>query len=84
MTRRERFITAAKRGMPDRAPVFASLTPQVAEVLGKKYNLPIEPEDSFLSTRISHVEILNLLGNDAIGAVACRQKDRPTIRLEIF
>ena len=82
MTKRERFITAAKRGIPDRVPVFASLTPQVAEILGRQLNLPYEPEDSFLSTRISHVEILNHLGNDAVGVGACRQKDRPTVMLE--
>lgn len=81
MTKKERFITAAKRGVPDRVPIFANLTPQVAEKLGKKFGLPYEPEDSFLSTRISHNEILIKLGNDAIGVGACRQKDRPTVKL---
>lgn len=81
MIKKERFITSARRGIPDRVPVFANLTPQVAEILGKKFNLPYKPEDSFLSTRISHVEILNFLGNDAVGVGACRQKDRPTVSI---
>lgn len=79
MIKKERFIKAARREVTDRVPVFANLTPQVAEILGKKFNLPYGIEDSFLSTRISHVEILNFLGNDAVGVGACRQKDRPTV-----
>ena len=81
MTKRERFLTAARRGIPDRVPVFANLTPQVAEVLGKTLGFDYAPEDSFLSTRISHVEMLNYLGNDAVGVGACRQSSRPTVTL---
>lgn len=80
MTRKERFIVAMKNGQPDRVPVFASLTPQIAEKLGKLFDLPFAPEDSFLSTRISHVEILNRLGNDAVGVGPLREK--PTITLD--
>lgn len=73
MTKRERFISAMNNRRPDRVPVFASLTPQVAKVLGEMFHLPYEPEDSFLSTRISHVEILNRLGNDAVCVGALRE-----------
>jgi uroporphyrinogen decarboxylase len=80
MTKRDRFLTAINNKQPDRVPVFANLTPQVAKKLGKKLNLPFEAEDSFLSTRLSHVEILNILGNDAVGVGALRET--PTIILD--
>lgn len=80
MSKRQRFLTAINNKAPDRVPVFAHLTPQVAEKLGKEMDLPYEPEDSFLSTRISHVEILNQLGNDAVGVGALRET--PTVTLE--
>ncbi len=80
MNSRDRFICAARRGKPDRVPIFAHVTPQVAEALGKKFGLPYEPEDSFLSTRISHNEILLKLGNDAVGVGPCRET--PTRVLE--
>ena len=82
MNSRERVIKALNHEEPDRVPVIATLTPQVGESLGKVMNLPYEAEDSFLSTRISHTEILLELGNDAVLIGACRAKDRPTIVLE--
>lgn len=82
MTSRERVIKALNFEEPDRVPIVANLTPQVAKRLGEAMNLPYEAEDSFLSTRISHTEILVELGNDAVLIGACRAKDRPTIKLE--
>jgi uroporphyrinogen decarboxylase len=67
VTPRERFLTALRFQEPDRVPTFTTLTPQVAAALGELFNLPAAPEDSFLSTRISHTEILLRLGNDAVG-----------------
>ena len=80
MNKRERFLAAINNDQPDRVPVFSHLTPQVAEKLGKKMGLSFEAEDSFLSTRISHIEILNQLGNDAVGVGALRET--PTVILE--
>jgi len=82
MTPRERIIKTLNFEIPDRVPIIANLTPQVAKRLGEVLNLPYEAEDSFLSTRISHTEILVELGNDAVLIGACRSKDRPTILLE--
>ncbi|MHB1405840.1 MAG: uroporphyrinogen decarboxylase family protein [Desulfitobacteriaceae bacterium] len=82
MKPRERFLAAVNLKEPDRVPVFANLTPQVAEKLGKKVGLPYEAEDSFLSTRISHTEILLELGNDAVGIGPGRDAAKPTIQLE--
>lgn len=78
MTPRERMLRAIRFEEPDRVPTFSNLTPQVAERLGKFLNLPYEPEDSFLSTRISHTEILLSLGNDAVGVGPGRGKGKET------
>ncbi|MBC7959310.1 MAG: hypothetical protein H7X94_05545, partial [Vallitaleaceae bacterium] len=82
MNSRERMITALNFEEPDRVPIVANLTPQVAERLGKVMNLPYEAEDSILSTRVSHTEILLELGNDAVLIGACRAKGHPTVTLE--
>jgi uroporphyrinogen decarboxylase len=82
MTSKERLRSALNFEEPDRVPIVANLTPQVAENLGKVMNLPYEAEDSFLSTRISHTEILLELGNDDVLIGACRDKKVPTILLD--
>jgi len=78
MSPRERFLTTLNHKEPDRVPTFTNLTLQIAEKLGKKMNLPWEAEDSWLSTRISHTEILLELGNDAVGVGPLRDKYAPT------
>ncbi|MBN1777723.1 MAG: hypothetical protein JW811_06330 [Clostridiales bacterium] len=79
MNRRERFLCAIDKRQPDRVPIFATLTPQIAEALGRQMRLPFEAEDSFLSTRISHVEILNRLGNDAVCVGPGRERPTRTL-----
>lgn len=78
MTPRERFLKAVRFEEPDYVPTFTNLTPQVAEKLSTFFNLPLELEDSFLSTRISHTQILLRLGNDAVGVGPGRAKDSAT------
>jgi len=82
MNSKKRVITTLKNKIPDQVPVFATLTPQVAEKLSDDMDIPTKVEDSFLSTRISHTEILLELGNDAIGIGAGRSFDSPTEKLE--
>lgn len=80
MTQKERVLAALNRQSHDRPPVFATLTPQVARSLSDHVGLPYEPpEDSLLSTRISHVRLLTALGNDCVGIAACPPDNRPTI-----
>lgn len=80
MNSKERLHKVLKGDIPDRPPVFATITPQVAEKLSAHLDLPYEePMDSLLSTRISHMELLRKLGNDCIGIAACSPLDRPTI-----
>ena len=67
MQPKERVIRTLRKQEPDQVPVFANLTPQLAEKLGRKMKLPYESVDSFLSSRISYNKILLNLGNDAVG-----------------
>lgn len=80
MNSKERVLITIKGETPDRPPLFATLTPQVAEKLSAHLKLPYEePLDSLLSTRISHMDLLTGLGNDCVGIAACAPQNRPTI-----
>lgn len=80
MNSKERLLSVLNGKVPDRPPVFATITPQVAEKLSAFLGLPYEePLDSLLSTRISHMELLREMGNDCMGIAACSPTDKPTI-----
>ena len=82
MNSRERVLKAINREKPDRPPIFATLTPQVAKKLSIHQNLPYEePLDSMLSTRISHMDLLTHLGNDCVGIAGCAPNSFPTKEL---
>jgi uroporphyrinogen decarboxylase len=71
MNSRERAIRTLNHQDPDRPPVFATLTPQMAEKLSMTFDIPFEkPIDSLLSTRISHMDLLTKLGNDFVAIAA--------------
>jgi uroporphyrinogen decarboxylase len=81
MNSRQRFEATLAHRPPDRPPVFATLTPQVARRLADAVGVPREPPiDSLLSTRISHPRLLTHLGNDAVGIAACAPPTAPTRR----
>ncbi len=83
MNSRERFLKTINREMPDRSPIFANFTPQVAEKMSKHLNVPYEePLDSMLSTRASHMDLLVKMGNDAVGITYCAPYNYPTKTLE--
>lgn len=83
MNSRERFLLTINREVPDRAPVFANFTPQVAQKMSKYLQVPYEePLDSMLSTRASHMDLLVKLGNDAVGIATCAPTSFPTKTLE--
>ena len=83
MNSRERFLQTINGKIPDRPPVFATFTPQVAQKMSKHFNLPYEePLDSMLSTRGSHMDLLTELGNDAAGIVTCSPGNYPTKTLD--
>lgn len=79
MNSRERFLNTITNQVPDRPPIFATFTPQVAKKLSKYLNVPYEePLDSMLSTRASHMDLLVKLGNDAVGITTCAPEKFPT------
>ena len=79
MNSRERFLQTINRKVPDRPPVFATFTPQVAQKMSEYLNLNYEePLDSMLSTRASHMDLLVKLGNDAVGIATCAPDNFPT------
>jgi uroporphyrinogen decarboxylase len=79
MTSRQRFLKTLQREIPDRPPIYVSLTPQIAYKLSKELQLPYEePLDSMSSTRISHMDLLTHLGADAVGIAACAPESQPS------
>jgi uroporphyrinogen decarboxylase len=80
MTSKQRFLNTINGKISDRPPVFATFTPQVAQKMSKLLDMPYEePQDSLRSTRISHMELLTTLGNDAVGISACAPDAFPTL-----
>jgi uroporphyrinogen decarboxylase len=71
MNSRKRVLTALEHKEPDRVPIGANLTLQVAESLSKIYNIQFKKQIAFLSNRISFNEVLVKLGNDMIFVGAC-------------
>lgn len=82
MDHRQRFMAVLEGKQADCVPVLANLTPQLAERLAEQMHKPLQLVDSFLSTRISHLDILLALGNDAVEVAATRAADHPTVTLE--
>ena len=67
MTSRNRFLTTIEHKEPDRVPTFVNLTEPIAIKLAKEMNLHCKRINGRMSERISYSEILNKLGNDAVG-----------------
>jgi uroporphyrinogen decarboxylase len=82
MNSKQRFLKAINMEEPDRVPILANLTSQVAEKVGSLYGLPYEPHEAYLSDRVSFTEILLHLGNDAVMIGPGRDQNRPTRVLE--
>ncbi len=80
MNSKERFIATINGLSPDRVPIVANLTEQLAQLLAVELHCDVQMEDSFLATRISHRDILLKLGNDAVLVAATRGS--PTIKLQ--
>ena len=72
MTHRERFMAVMNGQKPDRIPIVGNMTVQEAEKFSQMWGLDVDFVDSWIGTRISHREILNKLGNDAVIIAATR------------
>ena len=82
MNSKERFQKTINGETPDRAPLYVSVTPQVAQKLCNTLDEPYEePLDSMLSTRASHMDLMAKLGADAVGITVCSPSNKPTIDL---
>ena len=83
MNSRERFLKTIKGEVPDRAPLYVSVTPQVAKKLSTHMQLPYEePLDSMLSTRASHMDLMATLGADAVGITMCAPTNNLTVTMD--
>lgn len=82
MNSKERFQKTINGETPDRAPLYVSVTPQVAQKLCIMLDEPYEePLDSMLSTRASHMDLMAKLGADAVGITVCSPGNKRTIDL---
>lgn len=82
MKPKERTLAAINHREPDRPPLYVSLTPQVAKILGEKLGLPYEePADAMESARISHTGLLTSMGVDIVAVAPTAPADSPTIIL---
>ena len=80
MNSKERVLKSIRKEIPDRPPLFVTITPQVARKLSTHLGLGYEePLDSLLSTRISHMDLLVSMGNDCVGIAACAPTEKPII-----
>lgn len=71
MNSRERVLATLTGREPDRVPIGATLTPQVANSLAKRVDLRCKKQPALLSDRISYNNILTKLGNDMVFVGAC-------------
>jgi len=82
MNSKERTLKAIDHSLPDRPPIYVSLTPQLAEKLGRVLNLLYEePIDAMESARISHMELLTRMGVDIVAIAPTFAPATPTITL---
>jgi len=84
LTPKERVLKAINFEEPDRAPIFITITPQVAERLSQHLGISdyTHPDSPLAENRISYTELLVHLGNDIVGVSACAPPDNPTRELE--
>jgi len=84
LTPKERVLKAINFEEPDRAPIFITITPQVAERLSQYLGISdyTHPDSPLAENRISYTELLVHLGNDIVGVSACAPPDNPTRELE--
>jgi uroporphyrinogen decarboxylase len=82
MQPKERTLKAIHHKEPDRPPLYVSLTPQMAEKLGRALDLPYEePIDAMESARISHMELLTRMGVDIVAIAPTVAPATPTMTL---
>ena len=78
MNSKKRVLTALRREIPDRVPVWVTVVGDLAERLAEVAGIPADPLDAYLTNRISHAALLTALGNDVVGIGATAPPEHPT------
>jgi len=78
MNSKERVLTALRRGIPDRVPVWVTVVGDLADRLAEVAGIPADPLDAYLTNRISNAALLTALGNDVVGIGATAPRAHPT------
>lgn len=82
MDSRERTLSAINHRQPDRPPLYVSITPQIAQKLCARFGVPFEePIDAMESARISHMEVLTMMGADIVAIAPTAPYNAPTVTL---
>jgi uroporphyrinogen decarboxylase len=78
MNSKERTLAALRRQVPDRVPVWVTVVSEMAAGLAEAQGIPADPQDAYLTNRISHADLLTALGNDVVGIGSTAPPSRPT------
>jgi uroporphyrinogen decarboxylase len=78
MNSRQRALTALRRQVPDRVPVWVTVVADLAERLAEVTGISPDPLDAYLTNRISHAAMLTALGNDVVGIGSTAPPSQPT------
>jgi uroporphyrinogen decarboxylase len=78
MNSKERVLTALRREVPDRVPLWVTVVGDLADRLAEVTGIPADPLDAYLTNRISNAALLTALGNDVVGIGATAPHAHPT------
>lgn len=78
MNSKERVLTALRREVPDRVPVWVTVVGDLADRLAQTVGIPADPLDAYLTNRISNAALLTTLGNDVVGIGSTAPHGQPT------
>jgi uroporphyrinogen decarboxylase len=78
MNGKERALAALRLREPDRVPLYVTVVAELAEALSQVTGIPPASYDAYLTNRISHAELLTVLGNDVVGIGSTAPASCPT------
>ena len=67
MNSKQRALAALQGKVPDRVPVWVTVVADLADRMAEVTCLPTDPQDAYLTNRISHAEMLTGLGTEMTG-----------------
>jgi uroporphyrinogen decarboxylase len=78
MNGKSRTLAALRLREPDRVPMYVTVVAELAEALAEIAGIPADPQDAYLTNRISHAGLLTALGNDVVGIGSTAPPSCPT------